>query len=121
PAPAPAPAPAATAPAAPALPDVAGLTKQATDTLDGLKTTLGGITDAATATAALPKLNDANGALDKLDAAAASLPAPVKTQLGALVGPLKDEIAKVTALPGVGDAIKSATDPMLAKLDALTK
>ena len=113
------------APVVPALPDVADLGKQASTTLTGLTATLASITNADTAKAALPKLTETAGALDKISGLADKLPAEAKTMfkgpLAGLIGPIKDAIGKVTALPGVGDIVKAQTDPLLAKLDALAK
>ena len=116
-------APAAvTAPvAAPAMTDVADIGKQANSVLTMIGGALGGITNADTAKAALPKLTEASASLDKITGMADKIPADVKTGLKAAVSPLKDMISKVTALPGVGDVIKATTDPLLAKLDTLVK
>ncbi len=126
PATAPAPAPAPAAPAAvPAMPDAADLGKQASTVLTGLPATLGAITNADTARAALPKLAEATSTLDKITGMADKLPAEARTAfkgpLAAMIGPIKDAIGKITALPGVGDIVKATTDPLLAKLDALVK
>ena len=101
--------------------DVADIGKQATTALTGLAATLGTITNPDTAKAALPKLTEATGAIDKVAGMADKLPAEARTGLKALVGPIKETIAKVTALPGVGDIIKATTDPLVSKLDALVK
>jgi Bacterial protein of unknown function (DUF937) len=117
-------APAAVAtPAAPAAvsADVADVGKQATSAIALIGGTLSTITNADTATAALPKLKEASASLDKVTGMADKIPAEAKTGLKAAVGPLKDMIGKVTALPGVGEIIKSTTDPLLGKLDALVK
>ena len=118
-------APAAVAtPAAPAVPaaaDAAELGKQATSAIALIGGTLSTITNADTATAALPKLKEASASLDKVSGMADKIPAETKTGLKAAVGPLKDMIGKVTALPGVGEVIKATTDPLAAKLDALVK
>ena len=123
----PAPAPAATpapAPAAPAM-DAADIGKQATTTLTGLSAMLASITNADTAKAALPKLTDANDSLGKIVGMADKMPAEARTamkaSMGGAIASIKDAIAKVTAMPGVGDVVKSATDPIAAKLDALVK
>ena len=122
-APAPAPAPAA-APAAAAA-DATELGKQVTAALGGLTGTLATITNADTAKAALPKLTEAGDMIGKASGMADKLPAEGKTALKGALGPAitqaKDAIAKVTAMPGVGDVVKSATDPIVAKLDALAK
>ena len=78
----------------------------------------------STATDALGRALDALAILG-LDGLADKLPADAKTAfkgpLGALIAPIKDSIGKVTALPGVGDVLKSTTDPLLVKLDTLAK
>jgi hypothetical protein len=99
--------------------------KQITGALDGLKTTLGGITDAATAQAALPKLDEAVKAVDGIGALASKLSADQRTMLAGLVAAalpaIKELAAKVTALPGVGDIAKPTIDGLLSKIEALSK
>ena len=96
---------------------------QLTTAFDGLKTTLGGITDVASAQAALPKLQDAVTSVDGLTAMAAKLTPAQRTMLSGLVTAalptLKDLIAKVLAIPGVGDVVKPTADALLAKIEAL--
>ena len=99
--------------------------KQLTGALDGLKTTLGGITDAATAQAALPKLDEAVKSLDGIGALVSKLSPDQRTMLAGLVAAalptLKELAAKVTALPGVGDIAKPTVDGLLSKIEALGK
>ena len=108
-----------------ALPDVADLGKQATSAIALLGGTLSTITNVDSAKAALPKLTEVGTSLDKITGMADKLPTDAKTAfkapLAASIGPLKDMIAKVMALPGVGDVLKATIDPLVAKLDALTK
>jgi hypothetical protein len=103
--------------------DPADLSKQAAAALDGLKATLSSITDADTAKAALPKITDATTKIDGLSALAAQLSADARKafagEIAAAVGVVKDQMDKVAALPGVGDAVKPAFDGLKAKLDAL--
>jgi Bacterial protein of unknown function (DUF937) len=103
--------------------DATDLSKQATGTLDELKTTLSAITDADSAKAALPKVTDATGKIDALNGMAGQLPADAKKlfagQLAPLVTALKDQMDKIAALPGVGDIVKPAFDTLKGKLDAL--
>ncbi len=98
--------------------------QQVTDVFNNATTALNGVTDAASAQAAVPKLNGINDSLTKLDGLVDQLPAEGKTALATLVSGqlpnLEALIAKVTALPGVGDIIKPITDTMLQKLRALT-
>jgi hypothetical protein len=98
--------------------------QQVTDVFNNATTALNGVTDAASAQAAVPKLNGINDSLTKLDGLVDQLPAEGKAALAALVSEhlpdLEALIAKVTALPGVGDIIKPVTDTMLERLRALT-
>ena len=84
---------------------------------------LGGITDAATAEAALPKLKDAVSQLDSAKSVFDKLPAAGKSSIIAIItsnlGSIKDLIAKVASIPGVGDLVKPFTDPILNTLTAL--
>ena len=59
--------------------------KQLTGALDGLKTTLGGITDVASAQAALPKLDEAVKAVDGIGALVSKLSPEQRTMLAGLV------------------------------------
>ena len=98
--------------------------QQVTDVFNNATTALNGVTDAASAQAAVPKLNGINDSLTKLGGLVDQLPAEGKTALASLVSGLLPNlealIAKVTALPGVGDIIKPVTDTMLERLRALT-
>jgi hypothetical protein len=98
--------------------------QQVTDVFNNATTALNDVTDAASAQAAVPKLNGINDSLTKLDGLVDQLPAEGKAALAALVSGqlpnLEALIAKVTALPGVGDIIKPVTDTMLERLRALT-
>ena len=93
--------------------------------IDGLKTTLQGITDAASAKAALPPLEKEGKEFDKLRDLAGKLPMDGKTAFAALVAQLRPSIEdlfnKVLAIPGVGDIAKPVIDGLRAKLDALSK
>lgn len=116
----------AVAPAAKSLVvDGVDLGTQVTSVFDGLKTTLGGITDAATAQSALPKLEDAVKSVDGLSGLLPKLSGDQKTMLAALINTalptLKELIAKVLAIPGVGDVLKPTADTLVGKIEALTK
>jgi hypothetical protein len=93
--------------------------------LGDLKTTLQGVTDAASAQAALPKLQDATAQLDKIDGLSAQLPAAGRTALAALVvaerPPIEELFNKALAIPGVAAIAKPAIDQFRGKLDALAK
>jgi hypothetical protein len=98
--------------------------QQVTDTIKNATDALNGVTDAASAQAALPKLNGINDGLTKLGGLVDQLPAEGKTALAALVSAalpnLEALITKVTGIPGVGDVIKPATDALLQNLRAMT-
>jgi len=84
---------------------------------------LGGITDAATAEAAIPKLKDAVSQLDSAKTVFDTLPAAGKSSILSIItsnlGAIKDLIAKVTSIPGVGDLVKPFTDPIVTTLTAM--
>jgi hypothetical protein len=94
-------------------------------TVDELRRSLLGITDGASATAALPKLNEAVTQLDKVGGVVSQLPAGGKTAFAALVAaarPSLDELfGKVLAIPGVAEIAKPTIDTLRGKLDTLAK
>lgn len=103
--------------------DNVDLKAQLTSAVDGLTSTLGGITDAASAQAALPKLQDAMKTVDGAGALLAKLSPDQRGMLAGLVTAalpsLKELVAKVLAIPGVGDVIKPTTDALMTKIEAL--
>lgn len=125
PAPAESTAPAQTAPATPSL-TVGGVDvgKQITDTLTGLQTAASGITDVASAQAALPKFQSAQGDIDKLSAMVGQLSAEQKTALAGIVTPMMSTLNgvfdKILAIPGVSDVLKPTIDTLKTKLAALS-
>jgi hypothetical protein len=94
-------------------------------TLDGLKTTLQGVSDAASAQASLPKLETSAADLDRVRELSAKLPVDGKSVLAALVTAARPSIEqlfdKVLAIPGVDAVAKPAIEALRAKLDALSK
>ena len=88
-----------------------------------LNDSLGGIKDVATAEAALPKLKDAVSQLDSAKSVFDTLPAAGKSSVLSIVtsnlGSIKDLIAKVASIPGVGTLVKPFTDPILKTLTAM--
>lgn len=83
---------------------------------------LSGVKDAATAEAAVPKLADVNTRLDGIKGAWDNLAAGGKATVSAMVKDkldgLKEMVAKVLAMPGVGDKLKPALDAIMAKITA---
>jgi hypothetical protein len=99
--------------------------KQVTTTLDGISSSLGGITDLATAQAALPKLQEAVTAVDGLSGMLGKLSATQKTTLAGLVAAalpaIKDAATKALAIQGVSDVAKPVVDDLIAKLESLAQ
>lgn len=97
--------------------------KQMTGTLDGLKTELAGITDVASAQAAVPKLQATATAIDGVSGMMAKLSPGQKTALAAMVTAalpaIREAANKVLAIQGVGDVAKPVIDSVIAKLEAL--
>lgn len=100
------------------------LGKQVTDTLNGLQATVTGITDAASAQAALPKLQAAEAEIDKISATAGQLSSEQKTALAGMVAPMMSTLNglfdKILAIPGVSDVLKPTIDSLKTKLSALS-
>jgi hypothetical protein len=99
------------------------LGKQASDNLSSLRTTLSGVTDVASAKAALPKLQEVTGQIDKTDGMIRSLSAEQRKALADLVNPAMPAVNqlfdRVLAIPGVGDVLKPTIDTVKAKLATL--
>lgn len=93
--------------------------------LDGLKTTLQGVRDTASAQAAIPQLEKSSIEFDKLRNLAGKLPTDAKTAFAMLVNSLRPSIEdlfnKVLEIPGVAPIAKPVIDGLRAKLDTLSK
>ncbi len=91
----------------------------------GLKTTMQGVRDSASAEAALPQLEKDSTEFDKLRDLASKLPVDAKTTFATLVAQLRPSIEelfnKVLAIPGVAPVAKPVIDALRTKLDALSK
>jgi hypothetical protein len=100
------------------------LRQRITDVFNQAKDTLGSVTDAASAQAALPKLKQVDTDLGGVSDLAKQLPNEGKTALTALIKgarPALDQLMdKVLAISGdVSNALKPTVDAIRAKLDAL--
>ena len=115
----------------PSVPTIPSLTvggldigKQVTDSITSLRTTLGGITDAASAQAALPKLREVTTQIDKVDGLLGQLSPEQRRVLAGVVNPLMPSLNqlfdKVLAIPGVAELLKPTIDALRAKLAMLT-
>src|SRR5262249_6880975 len=93
--------------------------KQVTDSITNLRTTLAGITDAASAQAALPKLREVTTQIDKVDGLLAQLSPEQRKVLAGIVNPLMPSLNqlfdKVLAIPGAADLLRQTTDALRAK------
>ena len=96
--------------------DATGLIKDATDSIATIK-------DEASATAALPKLQDITAKLGALQSQRAKLPQPLQKTVGDALRPLitklREAAQPVLALPVVGDKVKPVVDELLAQLAKL--
>jgi hypothetical protein len=100
------------------------LGRQVTDSLSSLRTTLTGVTDTASAQAALPKLQEATAQIDKVSGMLGQMSDAQRKALTGLVSPfmstLNQLFDKVLAIPGVAEIIKPTIDTLKAKLATLT-
>ena len=98
---------------------------EVTTAIASLRTTLQGTTDGASAKAALPRLQEADGLLNAVNDRVAGLSpdqrkavaAPVATTMATLT----ELIDKVLAIPGVAEIVKPVIDPIKTKLEAIAK
>jgi hypothetical protein len=101
------------------------LGERVTTFFDGAQETLQGITDAASAQAALPKLEEMRTNVDQMSDLADQLPSEGKQALAGRVSSampaLLELIDKMMAIPGVSDVLKPVVDPMRAKLESLAQ
>ena len=105
--------------------DGVNLANKLNSSVNTLKSELPGITDAATAQAALPKINEVTAQLNDISARAAKLSPEGRSALAKLIVALMPSINqmcdKVVATPGVGAVVKPAIDELKAKLDSLAR
>ena len=100
------------------------VSKQVTDSIANLRSTLGGVTDAASAQAALPKLRDITTQIDQVDGLIGQMTPEQRKLLAGIVSPLMPTLNqlfdKVLAIPGVSEVLKPTIDLLRAKLAMLT-
>ena len=105
--------------------DGVNLASQLNSSINTLKSALPGMTDAAAAQAALPKINEAVAQLNDLRARVEKLSPDGRSafaKLIVLVTPSVNEMCdKVMATPGVGPVAKPAIDDLKAKMDSLSR
>jgi hypothetical protein len=95
--------------------------QELTDIVDDAEASLQGITDVASAEAAVPALNDLNTQLEQLSATVDQLPEDAKKVLADVLGDrvteLKTLADRVTGQEGVGAVLTPALEPVIAKLE----
>ena len=118
----------ATPPAAPAVQSVTvggiDIGKQLGDSLGSLRTSLQGITDVASARAALPRVQAATTQVEKVNSMLGQLTADQRKTIVAMTAPatatLNQLFDRVLAIPGVGEVLKPAADTLKTRLADLS-
>lgn len=99
------------------------LSDRITTFFDDAKKTLEGVTDAKSAEAARPKLQELAANLDQISGLAGQLPADGKQAFTGMVNKvvptLRPLIDKVLAMPGVGEVLQATLEPIKTKLQAM--
>ena len=99
------------------------LGKQITDNITSLRTTLDGVTDVASAKAALSKVQEVATQIDKTGVEVGQLSADQRKLVAGLINPLMPAFNqlcdKVLAIPGVAEVLKPSVDAVKAKLTTL--
>jgi small-conductance mechanosensitive channel len=102
--------------------DGVNLGEEVGTTVSDAASALEGITDKASAEAALPSLQAVETKLDELGADVEKLPQHAKEALASLLDDslpeLQDLVTKVEGMEGVGEVVKPTLDGIMAKLDA---
>jgi len=100
------------------------LGKQVTDSIGTLRSSLAGISDPASAQAALPRLQAATAQIDKVGGLIGQMSDTQRRALAAMVLPvmptLNSLFDRVLSIPGVADVIKPTIDTLKTKLAVLT-
>lgn len=101
------------------------LGKEVGSSVSDATSALGGITDKASAEAALPRLKAVESKLGELGGKVEQLPQQGKEALASLVGDalpaLRDMVNKIEGMEGVSEVVKPTLDSIMAKLDAWAK
>jgi len=105
------------------VPQTSNVSSELAGTFSSMTETLGGIKDAASAEAALPKLREINDKLGVSKQMMAGLSDSGKSTLNSLLqtalGKLKELADKVLAMAGAGDKVKPVLNSIMSKLTAL--
>jgi hypothetical protein len=91
-------------------------------TVGSLTNTLSGITDAASAEAAVPRIEEAKGKLDEIRSQAAELPKEGRAAFEQVIRQnlktLEEQSRRLASIPGAEEKIKPALDEVLSRLSA---
>jgi hypothetical protein len=94
------------------------------DSLSDLRTSLQGVTDVASARAALPKLEAARTQIDRVSSLVGQLTPDQRKVVAAAIAPAMPAINRLTdkvlEIPGVGDVLRPTIDPVKTKLADLS-
>lgn len=119
-----APAPQATGPTPRVVVGGVDIKQQIGDSISDLRTSLQGVTDVGSATAALPKLEAAKTQIDKASNLVGQLSPDQRKIVAGVVAPAMPLINrlsdKVLEIPGVSDVLRPTIDPMKTKLAELS-
>jgi hypothetical protein len=103
--------------------DGVNIGNQINSAMNGFRTTLTGITDAASAERAVPQLQQIGSQLDQIAGLKGQLSASQRTTLNGMIAPamtaIRDQSNRTLAIPGVADVIKPTVDSVMSKLTAL--
>ena len=104
------------------VPGEADIGKQISTSIASVRTTLDGVSDVASAQAALPKLQEVTAQIVKTGGAVGQLTAEQRKAIAAVINPLMPAVNqvcdKVLAIPGVAEVLKPSVDTLKARLTA---
>ena len=104
------------------VPGGADIGKQISTSIASVRTTLDGVSDVASAQAALPKLQEVTAQIAKTGGAVGQLTAEQRKAIAAVINPLMPAVNqvcdKVLAIPGVAEVLKPSVDTLKARLTA---
>ena len=97
--------------------------KQISSNIASARKTLDGVSDVASAQAALPKLQEVTAQIAKTGGEVGQLTAEQRKAIAAVINPLMPAVNqlcdRVLAIPGVAEVLKPSVDTLKAKLTAL--
>lgn len=101
-------------------PDYVNIGSDLGNIVNGITDSLGSVTDAESATAALPQLTEATAKIGTLSEVFNKLPSPAKATISSLaenkITTLQPLVDKIVAIPAVGPILKPAIDSLMQKL-----